>query len=79
MISLGISRLEPTINLEDTIDENEIKDFVRDLIFADDDPDSHDLYSENDLKFNFIKRTKSNVFRADKIIKKMKTDGLSLS
>jgi len=78
MISLGISRLEPTMNLEDPIDENEIKDFVRDLILGDKEFSPEDLYSENYLEFEFIKRTKCNVDRADEIIKKMKTVGLSL-
>jgi hypothetical protein len=78
MISLGISQLQPTVKLEDTIDENEIKDFVRDLILGDEDPDSEDLHSENNLKFDFIKRTKCNVSRANETIEKMKTDGLSL-
>ena len=78
MISLGISKLEPTIKLEETIDENEIKDFVRDLILGDKEFSPEDLYSENYLEFEFIKRTKCNVVRADEIIKKMKTVGLSL-
>jgi len=78
MISLGISRLEPTVKIEDTIDENEIKDFVRDLILGDEDPYSEDLHSEKNLKFDFVKRTKCNVLHVEKIIKKMKTDGLSL-
>jgi len=78
MISLGKSRLEPTVKIEDTIDENEIKDFVRDLILGDGDPDSEDLHSEKNLKFDFIKRTKCNVSRAEEIIEKMQEDGLSL-
>jgi hypothetical protein len=83
MISLGISKLEPTLNTEDAVskdkeNELEIKDFVRDLILKDEDPYSEDLYSENNLKFDYIKRTKCTVLRATEIIEKMKTDGLSL-
>jgi len=83
MISLGISKLEPTLKPEDAIckdkeNELEIRKFVRDLILKDEDPYSVDLYSEDDLKFDFIKRTKCTVLRADEIIEKMKSDGLSL-
>ena len=83
MMSQGITNLEPPANPEEKSKEDEkmdleIKEFVRDLILGDEDPNSEDLYSENDLKFDFIKRTKCNVLHAEKIIEKLRSDGLSL-
>jgi len=77
MISSGKTSLEPTLKLEE-IDEDEIKEFVRDLILEDEDPDSEDVYSIDDLKFHFIRRTKCNVNEANNVIEKMKQDGLVL-
>jgi len=77
MISSGKTSLEPTLKLEE-IDEDEIKEFVRDLILEDEDPDSEDVYSIHDLKFRFIIRTKCNVNEANNVIEKMKQDGLVL-
>jgi len=77
MISSGKTSLGPTVKLEE-ITEDDIKEFVRDLILADTDPDSEDLYSEHDLEFNFISRTKCDVKYADNVIEKMKRDGLLL-
>lgn len=71
MISLGITQLEPTAKIEDEIDENEIKDFIRGIVL-DGDPESEDLHSENDLKFDFIKKTNCSVSHAEKIIEKMR-------
>ena len=83
MMYQGITNLEPPANPEEKSKEDEkmdleIKEFVRDLILGDEDPNSEDLYSENDLKFDFIKRTKCNVLHAEKIIEKLRSDGLSL-
>jgi len=77
MITSGKTSLEPTVKLEE-ISEDEIKEFVRDSILADTDPDSQDVYSEYALKFRYIKKTKCDVVRADNVIKKMKCDGLVL-
>ena len=77
MIVSGKISLEPTVKLEE-IDEDEIKEFVRDLILADEDPNSEDLYSENTLKFYFIRRTKCDVDRAENVIERMRRDGLIL-
>jgi len=77
MISSGIKSLKPTVKLEE-INEDEIKEFVRDLILGDEDPNSEDIYSENTLKFHFIRRTKCDVNHADNVIEKMKCDGLVL-
>jgi len=77
MISSGIKNLEPTVKL-DEINEDEIKEFVRDLILGDEDPNSDDIYSEEKLEFDFIRRTKCDVNHADKVIKKMNQDGLIL-
>ena len=77
MISSGIKNLEPTVKLEE-IDEDEIKEFVRDLIFLDEDPNSEDVYSENELKFEFIRRTKCDINYVNNVIEKMERDGLVL-
>jgi len=83
MISNGITNLEPYENPEEIAKaeeklEIEVKDFVRYLILRDENPKSEDLYSENQLRFDFINKTKCNVSQADKIIEKMKSDGLVL-
>jgi len=77
MISSGIKSLEPTVNLEE-INEDEIKEFVRDLILGDEDPNSEDIYSEDNLKFDFIRKTKCDVKHANNVIEKMNRDGLAL-
>ena len=77
MISSGKTSLGPTVKLEE-ITEDDIKEFVRDLILADTDPDSEDIYSESVLKFHFIRRTKCDVEHADNVIEKMERDGLVL-
>ncbi len=77
MISSGIKNLEPTVKLYE-INEDEIKEFVRDLILGDEAPDSEDIHSENDLKFDLIRRTKCDVNHANNLIEKMKRDGLVL-
>jgi len=74
MILSGKTTLEPTIKL-DEIDENEIKKLVRDLIFS---GGLTDVYSENDLKFSFIRETKCDVQHAENLLEKMKLDGLDL-
>lgn len=77
MIINGKQLLPPTIKIKD-IDEEEIKEFVRDLVLSDDDPNSEDVYSENVLKFDFIRKKKCDVVYANRVIEKMKQDGLTL-
>jgi hypothetical protein len=77
MIVNGKEHLPPTIKIKD-IDEDEIKEFVRDLILYDDEPNSEDVYSEDMLRFDFIRKKKCDVAYADRIIQKMKQDGLTL-
>jgi len=77
MISSGINHLQPTVNLEE-INEDEIKEFVRDLILSDEGPDSNDVYSEEQFEYDFIRRTKCNVTHVKNVFEKMKQDGLSL-
>jgi len=77
MISSGKTILAPTVKLEE-INEDEIKEFVRDLILGDTDPNSEDVYSEDHLKFYFIRRTKCGVEHSEKVVEKMKRDGLVL-
>ena len=73
MIFSGKTTLEPSIKLE--IDENQIKELVRGLIFS---GGLEEFYSENDLKFHFIHTTKCDVKHAENILEKMKLDGLGL-
>ena len=77
MITNGQRTLEPTVDPEE-ISEDKIKEFVRDLILSDDDPYSHDYYTEEQIKFEFIKRAKCDGKHADKAFNKMKQLGLDL-
>ncbi len=74
MIQSGMKILEPTVKVDD-VDENEIKELVRDLVFQE---ELGEFYSENSLKFNFIRETKCDVLHAERIITKMKQNGLIL-
>ncbi len=74
MIQSGMKTLEPTVKVDD-IDENEIKELVRGLIFS---GGLEELYSENDLKFHFIRETKCDVNHAENLLAKMIGDGLVL-
>ena len=74
MIQSGNTTLEPTIR-PDEVDENEIKKFVRDLIFS---GGLEELYSENELKFHFIRETKCDTKHAENVLERMKLDGLLL-
>ena len=77
MILGGMESLSPRVKLEE-INEDNIKEFVRNLIFGDENPDSKDVYSEDELKFKFIRRTKCDITHVSNVIKKMKQDGLAL-
>lgn len=77
MIINGKEHLPPTIKINDT-DEEEIKEFVRDLVLSDDNPSSEDVYSEDVLRFDFIRKKKCDVAYANRVIEKMKQDGLTL-
>lgn len=77
MIVNGKEHLPPTIKPK-IVDEDEVKEFVRDLILSDDSPDSRDIYSEDELRFDFIRERKCDVAYADNVIAKMKQDGLVL-
>ncbi|MDH3501634.1 MAG: hypothetical protein OEL69_03890, partial [Nitrosopumilus sp.] len=72
MILSGKTMLAPTIKSE--IDKNEIRDFVRDLVLS----NYLEVFSENDLKYDFIKRTRCDVKHAENVLDKMKSDGLVL-
>jgi len=76
MITQGKNSLDFVIKYE--IEENEIKEFVKELILSDEDPDSEDVYNLKDLQFNFIKKTKCDLNHAEKVIEKMTSDGLNL-
>ena len=77
MIVNGKEHLPPTIKIND-IDEEEVREFVRDLVLSDENPDSEDVYSEDRLRFNFIHKKKCDIVYANRIIEKMKQDGLVL-
>ena len=72
----GRSMLTPTVKTE--IEESEIREFVRDLILHDEDPDLSDIYSEDELEFEFVKRTKCDVSYARSAIIRMNDYGLGL-
>ena len=77
LIFSGKENLDSSIKSDD-IEEEEIKNFVRDLILSDIYSEFKKMYSEESLKFEFIKKTKCDVAYADKVIKKMYEDGLNL-
>lgn len=74
MIQSGIKTLEPTVKVDDA-DKNEIKELVRSLIFS---GGLDEVYSENNLKFHFIRETKCDVFHAERLLEQMMHDGLDL-
>ena len=74
MIQSGITTLEPTVKVDD-IDENELKELIRSLVLQ---AGLEELYSENDLKFHFIRETKCNIEYAESLLERMNKDGLSL-
>ncbi len=69
--------VDPDIELHD-ISENDIKEFVRDLILKNDAPDAKDIYTENKIEFEFIRKTKCEKSVAENIIQKMIELGLYL-
>ena len=77
MISSGVKNLEPTTKRKE-ITEDEIKEFVRDLILTYAGSDLDDVYSEDNLKFHFIKKTRCDMDYADAVVEKMRQDGLIL-
>jgi len=68
MILSGKTTLAPTVKSEE-IEEDEIKELVRDLIFRE---GLDELHSENDLMFHFIHETKCDVIHAGNLLEKMK-------
>ncbi|WP_428325768.1 hypothetical protein [Nitrosopumilus sp.] len=62
---------EPTIE----IDESEIKELIRNLVMQE---NYKKTYSENELKFHFIHKTKCNMKHAERLLEKMIIEGLSL-
>lgn len=77
MIVNGKEHLPPTIKIKD-IDEEEVREFVRDVVLSDENPDSEDVYSEDTLRFDFIHKKKCDIVYANSVIEKMKQDGLTL-
>jgi len=77
MILSGKTRLEPTVKLEE-IDEDEIKELIRDLILGNEEPYKFDIYFEKQIKSEFIIRRKCDVKYAENVFKKMLELGLTL-
>ena len=77
MISSGKAILSPTVKLEE-IDEDEIKEFVRALVFERGNPYNGNIHSEDQFKFDFILKTKCNLKYAEMVIQKMQDLGLSI-
>jgi len=76
MISSGKTNLAPTVKL-DEINDNEIKELVRDLVLVD-DPYTDDVFSENYLMHHLIEKTHCDVSYTENVIEKMKKDGLEI-
>jgi len=68
--------LAPTVKL-DEINDDEIKELVRDLILVD-DPYADDVFSENYLKHHLIEKTHCDVSYTENVIEKMKKGGLEI-
>ena len=77
MISSGKAILSPTVKL-DEIDEDEIKEFVRSLVLENVDPYNGNIHSEDQFKFDFIRRTKCNLKYTEIVLQKMQDLGLSI-
>ncbi len=77
MISSGKTILFPTVKL-DEIDEDEIKEFVRDLVLENVDPYNGEIHSEDQFKFDFIRMTKCNLKYVEMVVQKMQDLGLSI-
>ena len=77
MILSGKAILTPTVKL-DEIDEDEIKEFLRDLVLEDVDPYNGNIRSEDEFKFGFMRRAKCNLKHAEMVIQKMQDLGLSI-
>jgi len=77
MISSGKAILSPTVKL-DEIDEDEIKEFLRDLVLEDVDPYNGNIRSEDEFKFDFILKTKCNLKYTEIVLQKMQDLGLSI-
>ena len=76
MISSGKTNLAPTVKL-DEINDNEIKELVRDLVLVD-DPYADDVFSENYLKHYLIEKTHCDVSYTENVIEKMNKGGLEI-
>ncbi len=77
MISSGKDILSPTVKL-DEIDDDEIKEFLRDLVLENVDPYNGNIHSEDQFKFDFIRRTKCNLKYTEMVVQKMQDLGLSI-
>jgi len=76
-IFTGTENLSPSIQLDD-IEEDEIKKFVRYLLFLNKNSKYDFEYTKDFLKFEFIRKIKCDVAYADKVIQKMQDYGLEL-
>jgi len=60
------------------IEEQEIEEFVKDLILSEKNSKSGNVYPDNSIKFEFIKKRKCSAIHAERIIRKMQYLGLNL-
>ena len=77
-IAASEKRIIDTETESDEVSENDIKEFVRDLILKNDSPSANDIYTENDIQFAFIRKTKCEMRVAKIVIRKMIKFGLCL-
>jgi len=77
MIASGVKDLESSETLEH-INEDEIKELVRDLVLTEGKSNSRNVYSEDEIKALLIQRTKCDMVHADNVTEKMRRDGLVL-
>jgi len=77
MILSGKAILSPTVKL-DEIDKDEIKEFVRDLVLEHGDPYNGNIHSEDQFKFDFIRKTKCNLKYTEMVVQMMQGLGLSI-
>jgi len=77
MISYGKTSLEPT-EKPDEVNENEIKQLVRELVLENKEPYEYDVYSDDEIKYEFIRRKKCDIKNTESVFKRMLELGLSL-
>jgi len=78
IISYGITSLESPEALDKVVDENEIKQLVRELVLQNEEPYNYDVYSGEEIQFEFIKRKKCDLKNAENVFKRLIELGITL-